>query len=66
MPGDPYSGSPSIHTFRERFSLGTSWVFSFHPVLPPDIRPLVPFLGMEVGLGDLKQSPEAGFRVLVG
>jgi len=26
-------------------SLGASWVFSFQPVLPPDCRPLVPWLG---------------------
>src|ERR1022692_2602344 len=26
--------------------------FSFQPVLPPDFRPPVPFLGMEVGPGD--------------
>src|SRR5260370_16037365 len=35
--------------FIERFSLGASWVFSFQPVLPPDFRPLVSFLRMEVG-----------------
>ncbi len=35
--------------FSERSSLGASWVFSFQPVLPPDCRPLVPFLRMEVG-----------------
>ena len=38
--------------FDERvFSLGASWVFSFHPVLPPDCRPPVPS-EMEVGPGD--------------
>src|SRR5260370_941516 len=35
--------------FIERFSLGASWVFSFQPVLPPDFRPLLLFLRMEVG-----------------
>jgi hypothetical protein len=41
----------SIRTLVERFSLGASWVFSFQPVLPPDYRPLFPFM-MGSGPGD--------------
>ena len=33
------------HSLMSDFgSLGASWVFSFQPVLPPDFRPLVPWL----------------------
>ena len=49
----------------EFVSLGASWVFSFQPVLPPDFRPLVPFLRKETWARRLTQSPELGFGLLL-
>ena len=43
----------SIRTLEERFvSLGADWAFSVQPVLPPDLRPAVPFFFIvELGPG---------------
>ena len=56
---------PSIRTLDERFSLGASWAFSFQPVLPPDYRPAVRFLGIEPGPGVRRSHRNSAFELLL-
>ena len=53
------------HSSLSDSSLGASWVFSFQPVLPPDYRPLVPFLRMNPGPGDRRSHRNSALWALV-
>ena len=49
QPLSPCFDTPSRGTIH---SLGAGWAFLFQPMLPPDLRPAVPFQRVERGPGD--------------